>query len=198
LKNTVNEEQQKQVLVLFGSPHQKGTTARLLDSFLAPFAADAQIHTVNAYACNIAPCNGCNICRTAERCAMTDFDEIDGLIRRSDVIVVATPVYNLSFPAPLKAIVDRTQRYFSARFSLGLKPSIAKHKLAALLVTAGSLDLDGAEIISRQMKMVFSVMNTEIEGMAVWTGTDFNQGEKGAAKAQESARNLALAIKSKL
>lgn len=199
-ENIVMKEQlceQKQILVFFGSPHKNGTTARLLEAFLEPFP-NAQIQTVNAFERNIAPCNACNVCTTAEKCSIADFDEIDGLIRRADVIAVATPVYNLSFPAPLKAIVDRTQRYFSARFSLGLRPPIEKHKLAALLVTAGSLDLDGADIISRQLKMVFSVMNTSIEGRAVWAGTDFDKGRQTFAPAAESAKNLALAIKSKL
>ncbi len=190
--------EQKQILVFFGSPHKNGATAQLLDAFLAPLAGDARIQIINAYERNIAPCIACNVCTAAQNCAQPDFDDIDILIRRADVIVVATPVYNLSFPAPLKAIVDRTQRYFSARFSLGVKLPIEKHKIAVLLVTSGSRDLEGANFISRQMKMVFSVMNTSLEGMAVWAGTDFNAGSQTFTQADESAQNLALAIKSKL
>lgn len=193
-----NKKAKNQILVLAGSPHANGFTARFLKAFLEPLKSDAQVTVVNAFRAGIAPCNGCDFCSTAPRCAMRDFDEIDALIRQSGLIVVATPVYYLSFPAPLKAIIDRMQQYFSARFSLGITPPIEKHRLAAVLVTAGSSDLDGAEIISRQLKMAFSVMNTSLEGVAVWGNTDLEKGDGISAQAQESARNLALAIKSKL
>lgn len=190
--------EQKQILVLFGSPHKAGATAQLLDAFLEPLAADTQIQIINAYARRIAPCIACDACTVAQCCALSDFDDIDVLIRRADVIVIATPVYNLSFPAPLKAIFDRTQRYYSARFSLGIKRTIEKHKTAALLVTSGSEDLDGANFILRQTKLAFSVMNTSIEGMAVWAGTDTDAGSKTFTRAIKSAQTLSLAIKSKL
>jgi multimeric flavodoxin WrbA len=188
----------KQILVLFGSPHKNGSTAQLLEAFLQPLAPEAEIKIINAFQYKITPCSGCEFCTTAEQCAMRDFDELDALIRLADVLVVATPVYYLSFPAPLKAIIDRTQRYFSARFSLGINPPIQKPKLAAVLVTAGSTDFSGADIIFKQLKLAFSVMNTSVEGMAVWTNTDSERGAQVAQKAGEAAKNLALAIKSKL
>ena len=190
--------EQKLVLVFFGSPNQNGTTAALLHEFLKPFEGSARVETVNAYERNIAPCIACNVCVGEERCSQPDFDDIDMLIRAADVIVVATPVYNLSFPAPLKAIVDRTQRYFAARFSLGIPNPVEKHKTAALLVTCGSRDCEGAEIISRQLKLAFSVINTSMEGMVVWLGTDFEGGRETLEKARKSARDLALAIQCEL
>jgi len=190
--------EQRRVLVFFGSPNQNGTTAELLHEFLKPFEGSARVETVNAYERNIAPCIACNVCAGEERCSQPDFDDIDALIRAADVIVVATPVYNLSLPAPLKAIVDRTQRYFAARFSLGIPNSVEKHKTGALLVTCGSKDCEGAAIISRQLKLVFSVINTSMEGMVVWPGTDFDGGRETLEKACKSARDLALAMQCEL
>ncbi len=193
-----NAEEWKLVLVFFGSPNRDGTTAKLLNEFLKPLEGSTRIETVSAYERNIAPCIACNVCVGEERCSQPDFDDIDALIREADVIVVATPVYNLSLPAPLKAIVDRTQRYFAARFSLGIRNPIEKHKLAAVLVTCGSKDCEGAQIIARQMKLAFSVINTSIAGMAVWPGTDFDEGRETFEKARNSARELALAIECEL
>lgn len=190
--------EQKLILVFFGSPHKNGATAQLLDVFLAPLATNARIEIINAYERGIAPCVACDACTVAQCCSQSDFDDIDCLIRDADVIVIATPVYNLSFPAPLKAIIDRMQRYFSARFSLDIKQPIEKHKTAALLVTSGSRNMDGANFISRQVKTTFSVMNTTFEGMAVWAGTDFDTGIQTFQQAGESAHGLSLAIKSKL
>lgn len=119
--DTVTEERssdRKLILVLFGSPRKNGYTAKLLNEFLSPFGENVQIRVVHAYDSGIRPCTACDVCCRSERCSQSDFDELDSLIRCADVLVVATPVYVLSFPAPLKAVVDRMQRYFSARFSL--------------------------------------------------------------------------------
>ncbi len=191
-------DDKKLILVLFGSPRKNGFTARLLGEFLAPLEDMAEIRIIDSYEYGIAPCTACNLCTRKEGCSQDDFDELDKLIRRAAVLVVATPVYTLSFPAPLKAIVDRTQRYFSARFSIGVNPPIAKHKTAVLLATSGSQNPDGAHIISRQLKMIFSVMNTSLDHEVVWHGTDFNNGEATFEKARDQARNLALAIKCEL
>lgn len=199
--NTATEEplsEKKKILVLFGSPHKKGFTAKLLDEFLQPLQNVAEIRVINAYESAIDPCTGCGYCEHREACSLRDCDELDALIRGADVIVVATPVYVLSFPAPLKAIIDRTQRYFSARFSLGIKPSIEKHKTAVLLVTSGSANSDGASIISRQLKMIFSVMNTSLLHEAVWLNTDLNRGEETFPAARDRAHQLALELKSEL
>ncbi len=190
--------EQKLILVLFGSPRKNGFTARLLDEFLAPLEDAAEIRIIDSYQYGIKPCTACDFCTRAEACSQDDFDELDALIRRADVIVVATPVYTLSFPAPLKAIVDRTQRYFSARFSIGVNPPISKHKTGVLLVTSGSQNPDGAHIISRQLRMIFSVMNTSLDNEVVWTNTDFSDGETTFEAVREQARNLALAIKCEL
>lgn len=190
--------EKKLILVLFGSPRKNGFTARLLSEFLAPLQDAAEIRLIDSYKCGIAPCTGCNLCARTEVCSQADFDELDALIRRADFIVIATPVYTLSFPAPLKAIVDRTQRYFAARFSIGVNPPIAKHKTAVLLVTSGSKNPEGAHIISRQLKMIFSVMNTSLEHEVAWLNTDFCEGKATFEKARDQARNLALAIKCEL
>ena len=189
------------ILVLYGSPHADGHTARLLRAFLTPFEGET-VDLVDAYAEQIGPCTACGLCKREEACSNPDFDRIDALIRQADLLVVATPVYNLTFPAPLKAIMDRTQRYFEARFSLGKKPPIEKPKRAALLAACGSDD--GAEIIERQLKMIFSVMNTRLVHQVVWSRTDratereaaeAAERAEGAAEAAERAEGAALAIK---
>lgn len=180
-----------QILVLYGSPHADGHTARLLHAFLEPFNG-MPVDFVDAYAEQIAPCTACGYCKKKEGCSNPDFDRIDAYIRRADLLVVASPVYNLTFPAPLKAMMDRTQRYFEARFSLGKKPPIEKPKHAVLLAACGSGD--GAEIMERQLKMIFSVMNTRLLHTVVWSGTD-RATEREAAEALERAKGAALAIK---
>ncbi len=57
-------------------------------------------------------------------------------------MVVATPVYGLSFPAPLKAVFDRTQQYYEAYISRHIKHPFEKPK-GILLSVYGSNDKRG-------------------------------------------------------
>ena len=188
----------KTLLVLFGSPHQNGATARLLEEFLQAVDRETEIAVIDAYRENIRPCVACGFCKTREACSFSDMDSIDGLLRRADFLVVASPVYNLSFPAPLKAILDRTQRYFEARFSLRKKPPIEKPKRAVLLATAGSENADGAAIMEKQLRMIFSVMNTRLESVVALTGLDGESGGEGFLRAARQARKAALAMQDKI
>ena len=155
---------EKRGFILFGSPHQSGATARLVQAFLKAFPEETEWTMVEAYHQKIAPCLGCGFCEHKEGCVNSDFDQIDHLLRTCDYLVVASPVYNLSFPAPLKAIFDRTQRYFSARFVRGERPPIAKHKKAAMLLACGADSRDGADIIRKQLKKIFWVLTHKLRG----------------------------------
>jgi len=187
--------QMSNILIIFGSPHNNGYTAKLLDSFLTALPKNVTIDRINAFGCNIYPCNDCGYCKEADRCVNKDFDEFDRLYRNADVVVIATPVYNLSVPAPLKCILDRTQQYFNARFSRNIKPVIEKNKKALILITSGSDDIYGPEVIKRTLAQMFTVMNTEIIAEAVWKATD-NTPEKYRVSAFKDAE-LAAEILSK-
>lgn len=114
------------------------------------------------------------------------------MLRECDLLVIASPIYNLSFPAPLKAVIDRFQRYFEARFSLGIKPAIAKHRPAVLLLSAGALCPEGEEFVSRQLRQCFSVMNTTLHAPLSWMNTD--KGESGWEEVKLALDRLSLAI----
>lgn len=185
------------VLAVIASPHKLGNTAKLLRAFLEPLEDACHVDVVDVYREPVSPCTDCGWCRKQEGCPLADFDRFDQLLRRSDVLVVATPVYNLSVPAPLKAVLDRTQRYFSARFSLGLRPPIARPRRAALLTVCGSRDKEGEEVIARQFSMAFTVLNTVLEHRVLLSGTDKPDPE-ALMQAQQQARRAALAILQKL
>ena len=90
----------------------------------------------------------------------------------ADLVIVASPVYLLSYPAPLKALFDRFQRFYSARFRRGILKPVAKPKKSVLLLTAGSDGAEAKEIIEAQTKRAFSVMNTTIIGTVLADNTD--------------------------
>ena len=164
---------QKNAVVLFGSPKDNGFTAQLLNKFLSELN-EYKITIIDTYKENINPCTGCGICKLAESCKYHDLDEFDYMLRTTDLLIVATPVYNLSFPAPLKSVFDRMQRYFSARFFQNKKPPVEKRKKAVLLLTSGSDDENGPQIIISQLKMIFTVLNASLDYTIIWKNTDKN------------------------
>lgn len=183
----------KRVLIFYGSPHKNGATSILLEQFIKALPQGTQVDRISAFESNIVPCVDCGMCRDRDGCAFDDFDNVDRLYRKADAIVVATPIYNLSFPAPLKGIFDRTQQYFNTRFYRGINPPISKPKKAAMLLTCGADSEDGAVIIKRQLDMIFSVMNTKLVAHALWKDTDRNP-EKYGEQALEDAMAAAKKI----
>ena len=106
----------KHALVLFSSPHKDGHTKKLLEAFLDGLKGeDWQVKSLDICKVNIHPCIACGYCQKADGCAFRDLDEFDRDLRACDLLLIATPVYNLSFPAQLKAVIDRFQRYFEAQ-----------------------------------------------------------------------------------
>lgn len=191
-------EHKKRLLILFCSPNPHGCTRMLLDSFLEVFRErkDWLVEEIDTYQLNPQPCVGCRACAKKAACRFSDLDAFDKSLRRSDLLAVASPVYNDSFPAPMKALLDRTQRYFEARFSLNKRPPIKKHREAVLLLTMGSQEDFGVEVTTYQLKRSFSVMNTELTGCVVWDSTD--RGRENQVPAQKKARALGLEILSRM
>lgn len=187
-------KKKKDMLIIYGSPHSKGSTSELLSVFIKDFEESGSwnIHTVDTYQLNPHPCTGCRLCAKKESCAFEDMDKLDKELRQSDLLVIASPIYNYSFPSPLKAVLDRWQRYFEAHFALGKKPAIKKHRRAVALLTMGSDEDFGVEVATYQLKRAFSVMNTELYGCAVWSATDRKNDKK--AVADKAALRLSQAI----
>lgn len=183
-------KKQNRMVVIFGSPNLHGNTRALLSAFTHHFESSDEwlISEFNAYELMVHPCTDCKICSKKEQCVFDDLNEFDRQLRQCDLLVWASPIYNSSFPSPVKAILDRTQRYFEARFSLKMRPPIKKHRKAVLLLTMGSDDEFGVKVTCYQLKRAFSVMNTELSGCAVWRSTDM--GTKKRAEALISAQHL--------
>ncbi len=157
------------IMTVSGSPRKDGCSAEMLRRFTHEL--DAAFVSYDAYGCRFAPCTDCRACRQFEGCAMDDMDGFFADFEACDGIVIASPIYNMSFPAPLKAIIDRMQRYYSARFFLGKRPPISKRRPVALLLSAGSEDEDG-EFAARQLEKIFTVTNCELVSRIVRNDTD--------------------------
>jgi multimeric flavodoxin WrbA len=133
--------------------------ARVFSTLWLQTAAGRRITEINAYDAGIKPCIHCGHCKTTPSCIYNDFEQIDAALRRAAILVIASPVYGLSFPAPLKAIFDRLQRYFEEKFVLGNPAPLPRHKPALFLSACGSNDRRGFAIMTEQLDLSFRLMN---------------------------------------
>jgi multimeric flavodoxin WrbA len=101
------------ILILNGSARgQKGVTGRLLKSFTEGLIdAGAGVKEFNVYNLDISPCTACLSCmhKTPGECAVKDdMENIYKEMKRSDIMVLATPVYADNMSAQLKKVMDRS------------------------------------------------------------------------------------------
>lgn len=123
-------------LIFFASPNKKGNTYKLVEKFIEGIQGEVDI--IYVYNKKVAPCTDCKYCYSKEQCAIKDdMEEIYKKIKVSDVIVIATPLYFSSVSAPMKAIIDRLQVYWSKKYIRKDRENI-KIKKAVILGTSGS------------------------------------------------------------
>jgi multimeric flavodoxin WrbA len=125
---------------------------------------------LDAYKEKIKPCSACGICDDEITCKYKDFKKIKGPIENSDLIILASPIYNMSLPSPLKAIIDRMQPYFAAKFRR--EKFLLEPKKVVLILTCGSSDERAPLMIRAQVNAAFNSLSGKIIGQITWTNTD--------------------------
>lgn len=159
----------EKLLVFFGSPHFNGNTKKLLNYVMDKLNRNYDFFVVDSYKIQASPCVDCGYCKKYGRCRINDLNGTFSLLEQVSKIMVATPVYNCSFPAPLKAIFDRFQVYFN----LKSKRINNTTKNVFFLFTCGSY-VNRTIIASLliQCKYIFKSLNAKISDFSLLDGTD--------------------------
>ena len=144
--------------IIFGSPRKQGNTASLLAPFVDELEKNgAEVEYFDVYEKNIAGCKACLGCQkdvgTINCVIQDDMQPILKSMASTDVIVYAAPVYIWSFPAPVKAVVDRSV-YASCKYYSGdpYGPALLKGKKIAVLTTCGYPTEKVTDIFEEQMR----------------------------------------------
>ena len=98
------------IVILSGSPHKHGTTAKLVDSFVeGANTAGHEIMRFDTAFMNIHPCIACEKCHSENgKCVFQDdMVNIGSSIADSDCVVLATPIYYYGICTQLKTVIDR-------------------------------------------------------------------------------------------
>jgi len=113
------------IACILGSPRPNGYSARIAESFCRTAAekkADIKTYLLNSLA--FRGCQACMDCKNrSEFCTMRDviFEVLDE-VKRSDIAVLASPVYYGDVSSQLKAFIDRTFCYLTPDFKSRLAP----------------------------------------------------------------------------
>ena len=103
------------MLAIHGSARSRGNSRTLLDTAVSgamDVRDDLTVERVRAYEARVDPCIACGRCEEdVVGCAREGdgWTALESSLRSADVLLLATPVYFMGLPAPVKAIVDRLQ-----------------------------------------------------------------------------------------
>ena len=114
----------KKILLLTGSPRRNGNSDLLADSFSeGAIAQGHQVIRIRATDLRIYGCNACNQCfSNGDACIFPDdFNEFARQVEESDMLVFSTPLYWFTFPAKVKAAIDKLHSFTTVKRPMNIK-----------------------------------------------------------------------------
>ncbi len=110
------------VIAFAASPRKNGNTEILLDEVIKELQeGNIHVEKIRTHELEISPCNGCGQCSILGRCMIQDsFQELFDRLIECDGVVFASPLYFMNIPARGKALIDRCQSFWAARYHLNL------------------------------------------------------------------------------
>ena len=114
------------VLLVNGSPHENGTTARALKEVTGVFESEGvEFNTINVGTVPMRGCMSCGYCRkSGEGCVLKDEVNVAAkLFSEADGIIVASPVHYASPSGNIIAFLDRL--FYSSAFDKTMKVGAA-------------------------------------------------------------------------
>ncbi len=118
------------ILMINGSPHPQGNTARSLFEMEKIFKEEGlQTETIHITGAPIRGCIGCGKCSEIERCVFGDIvNEIAPLFEEAKGVVIGSPVYYSSANGSLISLLDRLfySTHFDKRMKVGAAIAVAR------------------------------------------------------------------------
>ena len=165
----------KNILILKGSPREKGNSASLADR-----AADgahqlgAQVESIYLHGLDIRPCDACDLCDTGECVIEDDMQPLYPKLAAADAILLASPVYWFTFSAQLKLCIDRWYGFQAHGWQE------VSHKQFGFILTYGDTDLysSGAINAIHTFETMCRFLESKIAGIVHGSLMDVGDVEK--------------------
>ena len=176
----------KKILVLTGSPRHEGNSDLLAQSFVA--AAEKSGHDVRVFRAgrhNLTPCIACDTCFSGGgACSFDDeFNELAALCEWADTLALVTPLYWFSFPAQIKAAIDKLYAFIVAGRDLPIREAL-------LIACGGTEDMADFDGLVRAYELICKHSGWTDRGRLLVPGVD---ARGGVQRTDAPARAAALA-----
>lgn len=176
------------LVILTASPRPNGNSRAMAAAFAG--AARALGHQVTVFHCaelSVSPCIACMCCGGSGACTFSDdYDAIRAALAEADGIVMATPVYWYTFPAGIKAVMDRW-------YHLCMTGESFAGKKVALLGTCEDTELSAFDGVRLSFEKSMEYLQGEIVGEVLIPGVhslgDIERTD-GIARAQALAEKF--------
>lgn len=181
------------VLLINGSPHPDGCTARALSEVEKTLnRLGIETKRVNVGNRDIRGCIACNFCRTNDRCVFSDLvNETAPEFAEADGIVVGSPVYFAHANGQVLSFLDRLFYSTSGTFDATMKVGAAVISSRRGGSTSAFDDINKYFTI-RSMPVVSSSYWNEVHG---FTADDVEKDLEGLQTMRNLGRNMAFLIK---
>ncbi len=168
----------KKILIIKGSARKEGFTNLIAKEIEKLYNGD-EITVFDCFNEAFKPCNGCNFCEKNGKCVHFDLNGFYSDFENADVIFFLSPVYNGTFSAPLKALIDRFQVYYTSFYASGKKQKIEKKRDAYFIASAGRDGNKAFEYMTSQLECAFTILNIKLKDAFLCSFTDTNPTLKG-------------------
>ncbi len=197
------------VLCIVASPRKEGNCAKVTELLLQDLHEEGHTSEVlNLYDYAIKPCVACGFCEDNPcHCSLDSkesFERIEGegqcaddaafalleKIRLADAVLLASPVYFYGPPALMKALIDRSQRYWALQKGIEDSSPIEKPAFIALVAARekGEKLFEASLLIYRTF---LSIMGFSVQDPLCLRGLEaMGDIEKDSLSAQEAQTSL--------
>ncbi len=167
----------KNVLILKGSPREKGNSAVLAEQAAeGARQAGAEVESIYLHGMDIRPCDACDLClEQGTSCVIEDdMKSLYPKLASADSILLASPIYWFTFSAQLKVCMDRWYAFQSSRW----KEMLGKQ--FGVILTYGDSDLytSGAINAIHTYETMARFLKSEITAIVHGSVSDVGDAEK--------------------
>ena len=186
------------VLGILGSPRKNGNSDILLNEAIKGARSNgAQAEKIYLYDLDFRGCIACGGCdKTGECVLVDDMTPLYNKLRASDAIIISAPIYFAGLPAQLKAMIDRCQSEWVAKYVLKKrKAKSAKRKTKGAFICVSGYKKDiFYKAAKKPMEAFFKTMNIDFSRELFFSGIEKPEDIKNTKGALEKAYKLGAGL----
>ena len=163
------------ILGLQGSPRKKGNTQFLLETFMQSAAKrGARTQIIDVTRKDIIACKELVVCEKKGYCPLEDdvLREIYPLLRKAEIVVLASPIFFYNMTAQLKAVVDRCQTFWARKYRFKLADPAKPMRKGFVLSVGATKGKNLFEGLLLSAKYFFDAIDAQYEGGLTYRGIE--------------------------